>query len=165
METIKLKIHSMVDIITNSSTTIYTYQQGSVIPAKELINEILKLSGENEKTADDVFYFGVFADDYIYLESEEIDEVDHPRLTADYGTDEYKVQNKKLDDWFYNLKESIIKGEIEKPQWMKNAEQNDYGYNPDMILEIIVKDEKYSDLASKILTFLNSQECDGGRDG
>jgi len=45
----KLKIHSVVEIITNSSTVIYSYQASSVEPAKELIQEILKAFGEDRE--------------------------------------------------------------------------------------------------------------------
>lgn len=59
METIKIKLHSVVDVITNSSTVIYTYQNGSIEPAKELINEMIKLAGIEGKTADDLFTFEI----------------------------------------------------------------------------------------------------------
>ena len=47
---IKIKFHSIVDVITNSSTVIYTYQD-SVGVAKSLVKEVLKemiKSGELE---------------------------------------------------------------------------------------------------------------------
>jgi hypothetical protein len=54
---IKTNIHSMVDIITNSSTTIYTTTHGGTIfLLKELINEILEVAG-SDKTADDLYEF------------------------------------------------------------------------------------------------------------
>jgi hypothetical protein len=55
---IKIKIHSVVDVITNSSTVIYTYQDGSEKPVRELIEEIFKLSNITENI-DDVFEFGL----------------------------------------------------------------------------------------------------------
>ena len=64
---LKVKIHSMVDVITNSSTVIYTYQD-SVKEAKELVQEVLSLSGIPDMTPDDVFYYGVFCDDDIYCD-------------------------------------------------------------------------------------------------
>ena len=37
----KNKVHSYVDVITNSSTTIYSYYDGCIEPAKEMINAFL----------------------------------------------------------------------------------------------------------------------------
>ena len=47
MKTLKFKIHSFIDLITNSST------ENSVEPLKEMINEMFKICGI-EKTCDDV---------------------------------------------------------------------------------------------------------------
>jgi len=54
MTTIKLSIHSFVDLITNSSTEMYIDYSGSVEPCKEMINGIFKAFGI-EKTCDEVF--------------------------------------------------------------------------------------------------------------
>ncbi len=65
METmIKCKFHSIVDVITNSSTVIFTYQN-SVSASKELVAEILKMSGSS-LSPDDVFYYGTFLDEDEY---------------------------------------------------------------------------------------------------
>ena len=144
METIKIKIHSTVDIITNSSTVIFTYQGDSVEPVKELIDEILKLSGTKNEDgtqmkADDCFYFGVFlCDDDSYLEGDDCPE--------------------DMDDKsFEKLKLQILKGETERPDWMTNREEQDNeGYTDSTNLEIMAKDKKYSKLAEKLLGYLNS---------
>jgi len=50
-----IPIHSVVDVITNSSSVIYTEALGnSVAVMTELINEILVM-GESSKTAEDLF--------------------------------------------------------------------------------------------------------------
>jgi hypothetical protein len=59
---IKLRIHSSVDVITNSSTVIYTYQN-STEEAKALIDEVLRLAGIDEK-AEDLFDFEEMSDGY-----------------------------------------------------------------------------------------------------
>jgi len=66
-EILTIKIHSAIDLITNSSTEIYCNSDGSLEPAKEMINTMLETFGINHK-ADDIFYFGVFADDYYYTD-------------------------------------------------------------------------------------------------
>lgn len=44
----KLKIHSGVDLITNSSTVIFTYSEGSLSALKDLVDEMLKTFGKTE---------------------------------------------------------------------------------------------------------------------
>lgn len=53
-------IHSVVDLITNSSTVIYTEaHEGTIKTVKEIINLILKLGGNKTLTADDLFTFSL----------------------------------------------------------------------------------------------------------
>jgi len=49
----KIKINSITDLITNSSTTIYTYSECSVDVFKSVVNEMLLLCGRG-KTCDDI---------------------------------------------------------------------------------------------------------------
>lgn len=66
----KLKLHSIVDVITNSSTVIYTYQD-SIEESKELLQEILNIANI-EKSVDDLFYIDTFLEDIsIYIENME----------------------------------------------------------------------------------------------
>ena len=52
---IYIPIHSVVDVITNSSSVIYTEATTNAVSTmKEIINSILKLAG-SEKTVDDLF--------------------------------------------------------------------------------------------------------------
>jgi hypothetical protein len=163
---IKIKIHSMVDVITNSSSVIYTYQNSDTA-AKELIQEVLNLAGITDKTPDDLFLFGVFCDDDIYLESENLPD-DYPEIDYDnteYGSDERKAQTKIRDQWLDDIKTNIMSGKILKPEWMAETESRDEEWDPDTYLCIIVKDEKYANLATKIKSLLNSVDVDGGWDG
>lgn len=162
MKMIKVKIHSVVSEITNSSTVIYTYQDGSVKPAKELINEMLKLSGVEDKTADDIFYFGVFCDDDIYFEYDELPD-DCP--TINYFSDNYREQYNLRKDWLINMEQKIMKGEIIKPNWMKNAEEKYSDYNPSSYLSLIPKEEKYKEFGIKINNLLNSNSTEAEYEG
>lgn len=54
MKTLKIKIHSFINLITNSSTEMYMDFSYSLNPIKDLLNKILELSGTN-KTCDEVF--------------------------------------------------------------------------------------------------------------
>jgi hypothetical protein len=146
----RLNIHSIVDVITNSSTVIYTYQD-SKVEATELLQEILNLIGDDSKV-EDLFFIGTFCDADVYTEKISRDKYNMPE---DYPSG-YKEQYKYID----NIIERILKGEIEKPKWMEDAETNeDYDcFNPNTNLIIIPKNEKYNTLAKKMINFLNSTE-------
>lgn len=59
-----IKIHSFVDLITNSSTEIYVEADESTITTiKELINNLLKLGG-SKLTADELFEFSLKPSEY-----------------------------------------------------------------------------------------------------
>ena len=168
---IKINFHSIVDVITNSSTTIYTYQN-SVSEAKELVAEVLKLAGIEDKTPDDVFYYGVFCDDDVYLDDIEEFVEEHPELKdmpqidydAEWGSEVRKRSVIKQTEWFDSIKLAIIKGEREKPEWMSSREKREY-YDPDSRLFLLPKDEKYQPLADKISKLLGSVGADGCYDG
>lgn len=147
METLRLRLHSSVDLITNSSTVIFTYSEGSIPKVKELVNEILKMFNQS-LTFDDVFNAETFCEDSVYSESEE-----------------YPLES---DVEFLELKEKILKGEIEKPQWMREIEEDEeiyYGYRESTYLELYPKDKQYEELSKKIINFLYSTNHEGTRDG
>jgi hypothetical protein len=152
---LKLNIHSIVDVITNSSTVIYTYQN-SVKEAKELLQEILKLTGSQENV-DNLFYFGVFlSDNDNYTENN----FDDDELPADWPED-YKQQ----DVYIENLKESIMKSNQPKPVWMVKCEEYEGDFwKRSTSLHIIPKNNIHIELVKKMLSFLNSIDADGGRD-
>ena len=154
MEIIKIKLHSSVDLITNSSTVIFTYSGGSLGSVKDLVNEMLKTFGKKE-SFDDIFYAGVFLDDESsYLESDDCPE--------EFTREDWKENA----DNFSRFKLDILKGDVKKPKWMNDVEEGDgYGYSPSTSLELIAKDEKYSDLANALLKYLYSTNHEATRDG
>jgi len=54
MKTLKIKIHSFINLITNSSTEMFMDFSDSLFSVKNLLTEILKLSG-TDKNLDDIF--------------------------------------------------------------------------------------------------------------
>lgn len=141
---LKLKIHSVVDLITNSSTVIYTYQDGSLPSLKELVNEMLKTLGHEDKTFDDVMYAGVIPDDYAKKTEE--------------------GEPNEIPDNYKELEIQYIKGEIEKPTWMINTGACYDNYDGDTSLHIIPKEEKYAELAKQLIAFLNSPDHEAASD-
>lgn len=147
---IKVKLHSSVDVITNSSTVIFTYQN-STEEVKELVAEILKLSDTPDLTPDDVFYYGTFCESDVYADSEGI-------VPEEYTNTEM-VERTIV---------AVLTGEMEKPDWMTEVENNeDYFeyYCPDVYLHVLAKEEKYKPLGQKLLDFLNSPSHEATRDG
>ena len=128
---VKIKLHSAVDLITNSSTVIFTYSEGALSKLKELVNEMLKVLDHEDKSFDDLFYAQV--------------------LPEKYSEDE------KIPDNYQELEIQYIKGEIPKQDWMVNSTYDDY-VSRSTYLNIIPKDTKYSELASKLLNYLYSTE-------
>lgn len=157
----KLNIHSSVDVITNSSTTIYVYQD-SVKQAKELLQEILNLLGE-EKKVDDLFYIDTFLEDIDHYTSR-LDE-------RDGYEDENTYKYKSLPNWseqnefMLDIIQKVLTEQMERPEWMKDAEKGQNCYDPDLSLYIEAKDSKYDELVKKMLLFLNSPSYNGGFDG
>ena len=61
---LKINFHSLIDVITNSSTEIFTTTSRSAISdLKDLINMMLREAGV-DKTADDLYEFKEDFDDY-----------------------------------------------------------------------------------------------------
>jgi len=155
MKTIKLKIHSIVDLITNSSTVIFTYSEDSLPALKRLVNEMLK-SFDKVETFDDIFYADVFLsynDDYLDAEVN-FDENNQENYVSIFRDLSYLEKCTKLSE----IKSQILKGEIEKPQWMTFAEEYNGDYSHETTLEILPKDDKYLSLADKLISFLYSTD-------
>lgn len=156
MKLIRVNLHSAVDVITNSSTTIFTYSGGSDKKAIELVDELLKVVG-SDLTADEMFYMGVFADsdvmdrivDDFYGEDDE-DLTEDQKALRD---GDWKNTKKMYDEC---IKKAIMGEEV--PSWFTDAQEyEDYdGYGQTTTLFIAPKKEKYSEVADKITSFLYS---------
>lgn len=157
----KIKVHSVVDLITNSSTTIFTDYLGSVKVFKELVTEFIKVAGM-ETTFDDMFIVKVMGSDYCYdryfdrLDDDD-EEINDPFLIAYMAEENWQNRNKMFDDLFND----VINDIIEKPQWMIEAEEYDDETYPDNELIIIAKDKKYTELAEKFVKFIKSPDNEG----
>lgn len=139
---LKFNIHSVVDLITNSSTTIYTYSEGSVPAVYELLNEIFKIAEISEKP-EDVIYCKCFYNDYIYDDYKDAPE----------GFD----FNKSIDDILEN----------DTPEWMYDAEkyhEDRADYRSSSYIYIKAKDKKYDILISKIKKLIYSTDHESSFD-
>ncbi len=132
---IVIKIHSLIDVITNSSTEIYTTTvDDAVDKAWELLNEILKVCGV-EAGAEDYFSIEEVPDDW-------------DQILEDYlGTDEFEelfmVERDALADWSAKSAfdtETIVPHLTLENKW-KTYLSEDYGQSS---LKIIAKDPAVS---------------------
>lgn len=148
-----IKIHSVVDVITNSSSVIYTYSDSAVKPLKELFTEIFKLLGEPQHV-DDVFEIVAMPDgDVLYDHFVNFVEDLDPEwpFYERYKQISEMSPSSRQDSELVKLFAEKYKRRI-KEEWM------DVGEDSGTSLRIFVKDKKYKDLASKAIEFLYSTE-------
>ena len=145
-ESFNISIHSITDLITNSSTTIFTYSEGSVKAVKDMFSELIKTFGI-AKSFDEMFDVITLADADVYAEYiESLDEEDYPDgITSETS--------------FYELVKDVRNGKVEKPEWFEEAENVERRYNyyrPSNELYLIPKSKEYIDLSNAIINFLYS---------
>ena len=153
MKTIKIPIHSLIDLITNSSTEIFVDCKASVQPAKDLLQELLKLQG-SDKNVDEVFEVtleenGHNIESYIEYYLEDDNEETFLRLKEEYkfndSTLEYKDRQKELDRLVEDYKAGKVEIDIDS-------------YHVQKYLKVISKDEKYNHLLELLDKFLHSPD-------
>jgi hypothetical protein len=152
---LKIPVHSVTDLITNSSTTIFTYSGSSEQVLKDMINEIFKTFGIYNK-CEDVFDTVVLCNDK-YQYTEYIDDCDgeYPE-----GVDETTDINQLYDD--------VKSGKLPKPAWFHIVEESESSYDyftPSTYLYIIPKEKEYEKLSELIKSFLYSTSHEATRDG
>jgi hypothetical protein len=163
LESIKIKLHSFTDLITNSSTVIYTYSDGCIEPLENMINEILTTFNIEEK-CNDMFHITVLCNKFSYLESEEDEDEDEEDEEVSSNNKSSLCKDKESFD---KLWEDIISGKAKKPDWfLKVEEKESYeGYQTSTYLHIFPKQEKYTEIAKLIKKFLYSTGHEATRDG
>ena len=150
--TIRIPVHSMIDLITNSSTEIFVDSESSLKPAKELLAELLKMDG-SEKTVDEVFTLSLEYGDESYLIEligDQIEDYD-PELAEKLGlpTDDYNKDYEIAEKWLKEIRE----GKNEKPKWIDEL-MDDQEVNVDTYLVVKSKDpfyDKFLELLKKLM--------------
>ncbi|MCK9567881.1 hypothetical protein M0R72_02885 [Candidatus Pacearchaeota archaeon] len=134
--TVSIPLHSQTDLITNSSTTIYTYSDASPAACREMIEAIFK-AFEIDKKCDDVFHI------VLMMENEE----NYEYWLEDQGHD--------IEGDLSELLNKVRSGKVEKPKWMFDAEKSRH---QGTVLHISAKSKKYVAVANLIKKFLYSTE-------
>jgi hypothetical protein len=153
----KIKLHSTTDLITNSSTVIYTWSENSLKVCEDLINEMLQVFGIVDKTCDDLFNLsvGMQGNDYYRDYLSEMDKEEIPEELKNYNDLGYFEGGELLNSYI----KKVNNGEIKKPGWMCVVEEGDGDSpRPSTILTVVPKDPKYEKLAEKIVNFLYSTQ-------
>jgi hypothetical protein len=138
----KIAIHSVTDLITNSSTTIFTYSGNSEAAFVEMINELFK-SFNIDKKCEDVFDTVVLCDEYRYTEYDEDGEDGEVTLTTE--------EREKLY-------QDVLTGKVPKPDWFSKVEEDEdgCGFNPSTYLHLIPKSPEFVKLGELVSKFLYS---------
>jgi len=157
MKQIKIPFHSMIDLITNSSTEIFVNSESSIEPAKELLAELLKMEG-SEKTVDEVFTFKLEYESEYLIDSlsEQLEDVDED-LYKELGLEDVDKPYEVIEKWL----ERVNEGEIEKPDWMEEF-MDDNEINVDTNLVIKSNDPKYDHFLQLLKDFLYSPDYQEG---
>jgi hypothetical protein len=148
---IRIPIHSVTDLITNSSTTIYTYSDASADACVEMIDAILLALGQTLKCAD-LFKVEVGLDDYdgYWALFDWIEDDDDRRPV------ECPETSAELSDLVDNLNGA------EKPAWLQKLEaaylkyEDDRGNRPQNTLKLMPLKPEYAAVGELITKFLYS---------
>ena len=144
MNTLIIPVHSVVDLITNSSSEIFVAADSKTVSTiKKLVTNIISASG-GTLTADDLFNF-----ELVYKCVD--DKYDEIEMTAS----EMKIKKKEISNILDNELSSAE--DIEKAEEWRFGDENDDGYESSAV-RVTVKDKtnKNAVAASKILSDLTS---------
>lgn len=166
MKEVKIKLHSFVDVITNSSTVIYTNYNGCIGTIKSLVEEIFKIYNV-DKTFDEVFTVYTHPEQdvlYDYI-SDNIDDLmeeakeNGEQLPPDINDLDYRETRNVLDA----AVEDIIKQPA--PNWYTRCcDYLDDRYSGNEIV-LTAKDAQYEKLAELIIKTIDSADHDAQYDG
>ena len=149
MKEIILPVHSVIDLITNSSTEIFVNSKNSLEPAKELLNELLKIEG-SDKTCDDVFDVSLKMDEYnIVTYFEYSCEYEHKELYKELGLATEKDWKKR--DKIKKIAKEITDGTREMPEI-----DNEGAIQTHIVVKC--KDAKYEKFIDILIKFLYSPD-------
>lgn len=135
------------------------YSSHSVEAAKNLINELITLFNVPKLTADDMFWYGVLCKDITYANFDKWDEAPCS-LDVPSAIDDIMTKETQRLEYVHRIMTAIIKGEMEKPAWMKYIEENascdEYGQMPSTFLYLVPKSDEYAALGDRLIEFLYS---------
>lgn len=163
----KIYIQSYIDIITNSSTTVFTWAY-NINGVKEIINSVLKASGSN-LTCDDLFdisisynvELGDTNDYYIDTAKNILRDINDKELSSlvELYEEEYSRRSwKELDEIHEAIYNILVKNYNEKTldEWAENFNNDSYDYKYSSSYVITAKNSKYQEYANTISSYLDN---------
>ena len=171
-----MKIQSYIDIITNSSTTVFTFAD-NIEGVKRIINGVLKASG-SEYTCDDLFEITTEWEENAFSDYEEyqIEEAEEhikenpelKKLFAEYEAEYHKEYTERDWNFIKNIEKSIMNIVSENSNawnivpldaWVQNCNDGwECKYSSNYV--IIPKDPKNQEAANMISTVNNLFDYD-----
>ena len=142
-------------------TITFIYSSESVEAIKRLFTELRGVFGYTLiPEFDDMFYYGVFCKQNTYANFNGWEKAQGEGIEVPEMLTSVCPTPSEREDFVERIIIEIIKGEIEKPEWMRYVEEetvcNCCDAAPSTFLILIPKDEKYRILAARLLDFLYS---------
>lgn len=142
-------------------TITFIYSSESVEALKNLFTSLRWVFGYTLiPELDDMFYYGVFCKPNTYSNFDGWDKAQREGIDVPEILTAICPTPSEREDFVNRIINEVIKGEIEKPEWMKYVEEEKVcgrcDAAPSTFLTLIPKDEKYKELADRLLGFLYS---------
>lgn len=136
----------------------FIYSSPSIEALKTLMDEILLVFGIN-LNIDDIFYYNIFCREETYANYQHWDEAPEKLSIPFELTNICSTQSERIE-YVRSVIKDIIINNADKPDWMIYVEMEEkcteYELPPSTFLYIIPKEEKYQQLADKLVDFLYS---------
>ncbi|MBP5457223.1 MAG: hypothetical protein J6Y37_12055 [Paludibacteraceae bacterium] len=139
-------------------TLTFLYSSHSPEALMKLLDEVLYLFDNTGLKSSDMFHTGVFCKDVTYANYrywrdapstlDIPDELTNPCSNSDSRT-----------SYVRDVIDKVIRGEVEKPEWMIYVEEEDCecsGSAPSTFLVLVPKEKRFADLGERLLEFLYS---------
>ena len=142
-------------------TITFIYSSESVEALKNLFTELRWVFGYTTvPELNDMFYYGVFCKPNTYSNFNGWEKAQGEGIEVPEMLTSVCPTPSEREDFVKRTINEIIKGEIEKPEWMRYVEEESVcsccNAAPSTFLTLIPKDEKYRTLADRLLDFLYS---------
>jgi len=165
-----VNVHSMVDVITNSSTEIYIFMKGNAVEtAYEILNEILKIA-DSDKKAEDLFDISIEPMDWEYISDVYWDDLCDDRIPSGIATEEEKkLLEENTGEYSYG-REAIVPflknhPEIAK-EYTEDIEDGWGGFNRAAETKLLIKskneDKNTLDIFDKFMSLFNIEASRNG---
>lgn len=135
------------------------YSENCIESCKRLIDEFILTFNVTGVHSDDLFYYGVFCKDITYANFKGWDDAPEDLEIPEIFKNSCATHTSR-EEYVREVIDMILRGEIEKPQWMVYIEMetsvDEYDQAPSTFLYLMPKDEKYCNLALRLIEFLYS---------